>query len=322
MKVTILGAGAFGLALASIFHNNKLNVTVWSYSKDEEEELIQNRVSSKLKEYKIPNEITITTDIKMAIEDASLIVFAVPAHALDSTTKLLKEYITCKQHILIATKGIENETCALLTDVIYRYIKTNKVAVLSGPSFASDVVKQMPIGFSLATINNKTKSLVKSLMENSYVKIVPTRDVIGVQMCGAVKNVIAISTGLLEGMKMGEGTKALFLTLMLNDVKELIKYLGGKENTILTLAGLGDILMTSTSKLSRNFTYGKLLGEGKLDEAKSYLENTTVEGIYTLKSLKQLLKREHVNMYIISLLDDVINNKKDKKEILEYVIYK
>lgn len=322
MKVCILGSGAYGLALSHIFGKNKNNVVMWTYSKTEEHEIKTKRESSKLKGYKIPNSLKITTSLKRAVKGSNLVVIAVPAIAVDEVAKKLSKEITKDMHILIATKGIENGTCAFLTDVIERYINTNKIAVISGPTFATDIVKDIPIGLSLATTNTRTKNLIKTLMESETTKLRDTMDIIGVEICGSIKNVMAIASGILGGMNVTDSTKALFLTEALNDIKELIEELGGTKSTILSFAGFGDILMTCTSTNSRNFTYGSLIGEGKLKEAEEYAKNTTVEGLYTLKSIKELIKRENVKMPIIDLISDIILGNKDKEEILKFLIEK
>lgn len=322
MKICILGSGAYGLALASIFNKNKHNVYVWTHSESEEKELTKTRVSPKIKDYKIPDKIKITTNLKKSVKDAVLVVIAVPAHAVDSVSKQLSNYITKDMHLLIATKGIENGSCAFLTDVVERYISTSKLAVISGPSFAVDIIKDVPIGLSLATTNTRTKKLIKDLMENENTKIRETLDIIGVEICGAIKNVMAIASGILEGMEVTDSTKALFLTEALNDIKELIDALGGNKKTILSFAGFGDILMTCTSKNSRNFTYGNLIGKGKIKEAEEYLNTTTVEGVYTLKSIKELIKREHVKVEVIDLISEIICGNINKEEILRFLIEK
>ncbi len=322
MKICILGGGAYGLALASIFNKNKHNVIVWTHSKEEEKELEKTRTTDKIKNYTIPKSISITSSLKRAVKNSTLVVIAVPAHAVNEVSEKLSEHITKDMHILIATKGIENDTCAFLTDVVERYINTNKIAVISGPSFASDIVKEIPIGLSLATTNSRTKNMIKALIENDNVKTRDTLDIIGVEICGSIKNVMAIASGMLEGMKVTDSTKALFLTEALNDIKELIEALGGNRKTILSFAGFGDILMTCTSTNSRNFTYGKLIGEGKIKEAEKYANNTTVEGLYTLKSIKELIKREKVKMPIVDLISDIICNNKNKEEMLSFLIEK
>lgn len=322
MKICILGSGAFGISLASIFNKNNHEVTIWTHSKVEAESLKETRISDKLNNYKVPSKIKITTNLKNAVKDSVLVVIAVPAHAVNNVSKSLSEYITKSTHILIASKGIENDTCSFLTDVVERHINTNKLAVISGPSFAVDIVEDVPIGLSLATTNRETKNLIKNLMENENVKIRETLDIIGVEICGSIKNVMAIASGMLDGMKVTDSTKALFLTEALNDIKELIEALGGNRKTILSFAGFGDILMTCTSTNSRNFTYGKLIGEGELEKAKNYANKTTVEGLYTLKSIKELIKREHVKMEVIDLISDIICGNTDKEEMLKFLIKK
>ena len=322
MKICILGCGAYGLALASIFNKNKQNVVMWTFSKDEEILLNDKRESDKLLGYKIPNEIKITSSIKRAIKNSNLVVIAVPAFAVDSVASMIGNLVTKDMHILLATKGIENDTCDFLTDVLERYITSNKIAVISGPTFAKDIVLGVPIGLSLATTNVRTKNFIKKVMESDTTKLRDTQDVIGVQICGAIKNVMAIASGMLEGMDVTDSTKALFLTESLNDIKELIDALGGNKKTILSFSGFGDILMTCTSSNSRNFTYGKLIGEDKLEEATNYSKNTTVEGLYTLRSIKELIKREHVKMPIVDLISDIIIGKKSKEDMLKFLIEK
>ena len=322
MKICILGCGAYGLALASIFNKNKHNVVMWTYSKDEEISLIDKRESDKLLGYKIPNDIKITSSIKRAIKNSNLVVIAVPAFAVDSVASMISNLVTKDMHILLATKGIENDTCDFLTDVLERYITSNKIAVISGPTFAKDIVLGVPIGLSLATTNVRTRNFIKKVMESDTTKLRDTQDVIGVQICGAIKNVMAIASGMLEGMDVTDSTKALFLTESLNDIKELIDALGGNKKTILSFSGFGDILMTCTSSNSRNFTYGKLIGEDKLEEATNYSKNTTVEGLYTLRSIKELIKREHVKMPIVDLISDIIIGKKSKEDMLKFLIEK
>lgn len=322
MKVGVLGAGAFGLALSHILVKNNVTVEMWTHSEDEAKALDKTRTSKKLNGYKIPKEIKFTTNLEETIEDKDLIVMAIPAFAFEDVTKQLTRYIKKKQPVLIATKGIQQNTCLFLNDVFSKYLK-NSVAVISGPTFAVDMIKDAPIGFSMATKSHKTEMIIRKCFENSTTKFRRTRDITGIEICGSIKNVMAIASGMLEGMGVTDSTRALFLTESMNDIKELIDALGGKKKSILSFAGFGDILMTCTSKNSRNFSFGYLIGSGaSKEEIDKYLENTTVEGMYTLKSIHKLVRRKKVKMPIINLIHDIIEGKKDKEEMLRFLIQK
>lgn len=322
MKICIIGSGAYGISLASRLIKNNHEVVCYSNNKEEVNILTKERKSDKLKGYKVPKEINFTTNIKSAIKGSVLVIFALPAVALDEVTKKSSKYITENMHIVIATKGIENNTCAFLNEIVERNINTNKIAIISGPTFAVDIKTDTPIGLTLATTNIDTKEVVKSLLQSKITKIRTTQDLVGVEICGAIKNVMAIASGMLGGMNALDSTKALFLTEALNDIKELIDALGGNKKTILSYAGFGDILMTCTSTNSRNYTYGKLIGEGKLKEAEEYAKTTTVEGLYTLRSVKELIKKENVKMPIIDLISDIICGNQDKESMLTFLIEK
>ena len=227
-----------------------------------------------------------------------------------------------KTPFLIATKGIQQDTCLFLHDVFRKYLK-NSFAIIAGPTFAKDMIGDVPIGMALATKSRKTEKIVRTCFENNKTKFRTSRDIIGVEICSSVKNVMAIASGMLEGMGVTDSTRALFLTESMNDIKELINALGGKKKTILSFAGFGDILMTCTSKTSRNFSFGYLIGSGASQkEIEDYLNKTTVEGMYTLKSIHKLVRRKKVKMPIINLINDIVTGKKDKEEILKFLIEK
>lgn len=322
MKIGILGSGAYGLALAHILINNKKDTTVWTISEEECKFLKENRISNKLNNYKISKELKITTSLEETIKFKDLIVIAVPAFAFEETIIKMKDYLSKKQVVLIATKGIQQNTCLFLHDVFKKYY-TNMLGVISGPTFAIDIVNDAAIGFSLATRNKRVDKVIRKCFENSTTKFRTTKDITGIEICGSIKNVMAIASGILEGMKATDSTRALFLTESMNDIKELINALGGKKKSILSFAGFGDILMTCTSPNSRNYTYGYLIGSGKSkEEVDKYAIENTVEGLYTLKSIHKLVKRKKVKMPIINLIYDIINNKKEKEEILKFLITK
>ena len=322
MKVCILGSGAYGIALSSILSRNNVQINMWTFSEEECNFLNKNRFSEKLKDYKLPDDISISTNMKECIYGSDLIVISVPAFAFEDVVIKLKKYIDRKTPVLIATKGIQQNTCLFLSDVFYNYLK-NPIAVISGPTFASDIIKAVPIGFSLATKSRKTELIVRECFQNNTTKFRKTRDINGIEICGSIKNVMAIASGMLEGMGVTDSTRALFLTESMNDIKELINALGGKKKSILSFAGFGDILMTCTSHTSRNFSFGYLIGKGaSREEIDNYLNNTTVEGMYTLKYIHKLVRKKNVKMPIINLINDIIIGKKQKESMLRFLIEK
>lgn len=317
MKISILGAGAFGLALASIFKENNNDVTVWSRFEEEVASLREKNTNEKIKNIKLPTGIKYTSNLKDTVESSELLVIAIPAQFVDDLVKQLKTLVK-KQYILIASKGIENDTFSFLEEVVRRGINTRKIAVISGPTFAIDIVQNYPVAFTLASRSWTTREVIKKTLINSHVKVRPSRDVVGVEVCGAIKNVISIASGMIEGMNYPESTKAMFITESLHDLKNLIKALGGNKKTILTFAGFGDLLMTATSTKSRNFTFGKMFGENRpKEEIEKYKKETTIEGLYTLESIYNLIKKKKVYMPIIYLIKDIVDGKKEAKTLID-----
>lgn len=319
MNVAIIGTGAYGMALASIFYDNKCSIKMWTNSEEERNLLLKEGKSDKV-DFVIPKDIIISTDMKEVVDKANLIMIAIPAKFLDTTSKELKKYYNSKQVICIASKGIEQHTCRFLYDVIRDNIRTSNIAIISGGTFAVDIVYKVPIGLTLATKSNYAKDVVIKGMRNDYVKLRHTRDVIGTEICGAIKNVIAISAGILDGMGYPISTSSMFITESLHDIKDLIKALGGSKKTILSFAGFGDLLLTCTSVKSRNYTLGKIIGEGKSkEEIDKYIESTTIEGLYTLMSIRKLIKNKKIKMPIIDLTYDIIINGKSPDELKSFL---
>ncbi|MDD3341405.1 MAG: NAD(P)H-dependent glycerol-3-phosphate dehydrogenase [Bacilli bacterium] len=324
MKITILGTGAYGIALALMFHENKNEITMWTPFEEEKEKIVkEGRHEKVLPGIAIPSDITFTTDIKDAIEGKELLVLAIPVPFINGVIQKIEPYATSHQHFLIASKGIEQGTGLFVHQILSKYIHTDYIAALSGPTFAIDMASLVPCGLSLASKNPKTTTLVKNAIENQYLKVQLIEDILGVEICGAIKNVLAIASGMIEGMHLPITTKALFITKAVQDLKKLLIELGGQPETVLSLAGIGDLLLTCTSPKSRNFTLGMYIGEGKSKEdVQTYISSTTVEGLSTLKSISDLIEQKGIKMPIISILDDIISYKKGKEILLEYLLEK
>lgn len=320
MNITILGAGAYALALALRFNKNNNKIIIWSKVKEEIDVLTKTKMNEKaLPNIKMPSNIIYTTNTKKAIEGSNIVVIAVATKYLSSVCDEVKPFVKDK-HIVIASKGIEQDTYLFASNIVKNKLKTRKLCTISGPSFAKDMALEELVGLSLATTNNKTKKIVVKALCSNTLKIRAINDFLGVELCGTLKNVIAVASGILDGMKVSESTKAMFLTESLNDTRKLIKKLGGNEKTILSYAGFGDILLTCTSESSRNYSYGKLIGEKKdkniLDD---YLNNNTVEGVYTLKSIYGLIRKKRVKLPFIDLIYDVVFKRKSIDNILPFL---
>lgn len=321
MKVTILGTGAYGLALSKILIENKNDVVMWTALENEKKELLEIGKSSKLKGFKLDSGINVTTNLEESVLNSQLIVIAIPTAFITDVCKNLKKYIKSNQHICIASKGIEQKTCLFIHDMINKQIKTKNIGAISGPSFAVDLISGVPIGLSVASKNKKTKNIIIEAFSNSHFKLYPTIDIIGIEICGAVKNVVAIASGIIDGMNYPISTQALLITSALHDIKALIHALGGSKKTILSLAGFGDILLTCTSEKSRNYCFGKLIGCGSTTkEMEEYKSSITVEGIYTLKSIYKLINNKKINIPIINIIYNIVFKDEKKEKLIEYLM--
>ena len=322
-KVAIIGTGAYGLSIGITLLKKCKKVSMWVESEERAKYIHEHRKNSGiLPNIVIPDEISFSNDIEEVINDSKVIFIAVTAKYVNSITKELSKYNLKNKYFCILSKGIEQNTCEFVTDVFNRNIKTKYVSVISGPSFAIDIANNGPVGLTIASKNKETIDVIKSVLTNDTLKLRPSNDLIGVEICGSIKNVIAIAAGILDGLGYAESTRSFLITESLHDIKSLIYGLGGKKKTILSFAGVGDLLLTATSEKSRNYTYGTLIGKGKIKESDDYLTNTTVEGYYTLKSIYTLIKRKKIDMPIINLIYQIIINKKDPTQLVEFLIMK
>lgn len=321
MKVTILGTGAYGLALSSILVQNKNEVVMWTTFEEEKKELLETKKSPKLDGFILDDSISITTNLEEAILNSKLIVIAIPTAFVTDVCKKLKKYIKSNQYICIASKGIEQGTCLFIHDMIKKQIKTRNIGAISGPSFAIDLVKKVPVGLSVASKNKRTIKVIQSAFVNDNFKLYPTNDIVGIEICGAVKNIIAIASGIIDGMGYPISTQALLITESLHDIKALIHALGGNKKTILSFAGFGDILLTCTSEKSRNYCFGKLIGSNAtLDEIDEYKNKITVEGLYTLKSIYKLIKNKKIDIPTINIIYDIVFKEDKCEKLIEYLM--
>ncbi len=323
MKVGLFGSGAYGMALSSILSENNCEITMWTKFTAEKELLEQTRQNEKLiPNFKISDKIELTTSVGRCIEGKDLLIIAIPAAFVNDLALEMQPYIK-DNHIIIATKGIEQETGLFINQILEKHLDTKNIGVISGPSFAIDLVSKMPAGLTLASKKKKTRELAKQALENHYIKLRESTDVIGVEICGSIKNVIALSAGMLEGLHANDSTKAMLLTEAMHDMEEILFAFGAKKRTVDTYAGIGDLLLTCTSVKSRNYSFGKLLGEKRtIEEIKDYLSKTTVEGFYTLESIYKLLKHKKVTIPIIDLIYDIAVEGLEPEALLTFLVEK
>lgn len=324
MKVGIFGTGAYGMALASVLVENNIDVTMWTKFEQEKNDLIKNHGNDKLiPNFRLPSNIKITNDLVECAEEKELLIIVIPVAFIRDLCENLKTIYKKEQHICIASKGIEQETGLFIHEIVKEYFDTDNIAVISGPSFAKDVVAKKPIGLTLATNSMETKTIVHKALSNSYMKLRYSEDIIGTEICGSIKNIIAIASGMLEGLDCNLSTRAMLITEALHDMEEIIDIFGGVRRTVSSFAGFGDLLLTCTTTDSRNFSFGKLVGQ-KTDSKKleEYLKTTTVEGYYTLESVQQLLKDKKEQVPIIKLIYHIVKQGGNPKELLTFLVEK
>lgn len=324
MKVALIGTGVYGVAIASEIYKTCKNITMWTESQERYNQYLKDGcIKNIIKGLEFPSSIKLTMDYEKAVKNADIIFITSTAAYVGSICHEIKPYITKKTIICIASKGIENTTCSFLSDIAHEELKNKNIAIISGPSFAVDMAGNNPVGLSIASHSKKAIKAIKSVLENDTLKLRDTTDLIGVQICGSIKNVIAVAAGMLDGMNYPESTQSFLITEALNDIKNLIEALGGNPKTINSFAGVGDLLLTCTSTKSRNFSFGRVIGSGATkEEIEQHLKENTVEGYYTLKSIYKLIKNKKIKMPIIDLIYKIIMNGEDPKLLISFLVNK
>ena len=306
MNVSILGCGVFGLALAKTFLDNEENkVMVWSKFEKEVNEFSEKCLS-----------ITFTTNLELAINKADLIVIAIPIAFLEETMKEVKKYYN-NQDIVIASKGIDTNTKMFAYEIINKHLNNTYIGVLSGGTFANDMSNKKVMGITLGTNSISIENKIKKSLTSKFLNVQYINDYIGVSICGAIKNVMAIGFGMLDGTNFPSSSKFLFLTETIYEIKSLITTLGGNADTVMSYAGIDDIMMTCTSMESRNYTLGNMIGKNvSKDELNTYKENTTIEGLGTSMAIYELAKEKDINLPISNTIYNILYNDGNINELI------
>ena len=315
-NVTVLGAGGWGIALAVLLNNNGHNVTIWS-ALEKEIDMLKNEKENKvcLPGIIIPDSIKIEADLKEAVTDKDVIVLAVASKFTRQTAGKLNGLLKDGQIIVNVAKGIEESTLMTLTEVIEDEVKNVNVCVLSGPSHAEEVGKGLP---TTCVVGAKTKDLalyLQNIFMSNVFRVYTSSDILGIELGGALKNVIALAAGMADGLNYGDNTKAALITRGISEISRLGLAMGAKEATLFGLSGIGDLIVTCTSMHSRNRRAGILIGQGVSPE-EAVERVGTVEGYFCCKAAYALAKKVGVEMPITEQLYDVLFNGGDVREKL------
>lgn len=323
MKITLLGTGIYGLALALELAKKPNEIYMWTESEEVEKTFKKEKRLPNLYKEKLPNNIHVTSSYEVALKDADILFFTCASKYIDSVCKAIKPYFKHNMEICIATKGIEESTEELLSNIISNTLLTRNVSVISGPTFAVDMLNGEPVALAIASMKKKTSRAIIDCLANDKLKLRPTKDLIGIQLCGAIKNCIAIASGIINGLGYSESTQAFLINESLHDIKKVIYYMGGKPKTILTFAGVGDLMLTCTSQKSRNFKFGYTIGKTKdPNKIKDFLSENTVEGYYTLDVVYKLLKHKNIDIPLINTIYDIVYNDENPDILPKFLIEK
>ncbi len=312
-KIGVLGAGTWGIALARMLCNAGNSVTVWSAIEKEIDNLSKNGKHPNFPDIDLPRQITYTKDIRKACEDKDILVFAVPSPFVRSTAREAAPFIEDGQIIVDVAKGIEAETLYTMTEIIADELKnpTVKLVALSGPTHAEEVIRDLPTAIVSAGNDPEAASVVQMVFTTGCMRVYTNDDVRGVELCGALKNVIALASGVATGLGCGDNAKAALITRGIAEISRLGIAMGCREQTFGGLAGIGDLIVTATSMHSRNNRCGVLIGQGVAVEEAVKQVGMVVEGINALPAAMRLAKKHGVEMPIVEAVDAVVNGNAD-----------
>lgn len=314
-KTGVIGAGSWGIALAKVLHSNSHEVTVWSIVEAEIAMLKEKHEHvDKLPGVKLPEDMVFTTDLKAAIDGMDYLILAVPSVFTRSTAKSMAPFVKPGQVIVCVAKGIEEDTLMTLSDIVSEEIPAAEVAVMCGPSHAEEVGIGLPTTVVAGADKKHVAEGVQDIFMNEVFRVYTSPDVLGMELGGALKNVIALAAGMADGLGYGDNTKAALITRGIAEMGRLAIAMGASYETLSGLTGIGDLIVTCESKHSRNRKAGMLMGQGytmqqAMDEVKM-----VVEGVYSAKAAIALAKKYDVDMPIIEAVNKVLFEDKQAKE--------
>ena len=316
-KISIIGAGSWGTALARLLAVNGHDVVMWSIVEDEIRMLQENHEHlTKLPGVKLPDDIIFTTDMECAVKGKDILVLAVPSPYTRSTSRTMAPYVSEGQIIVSVAKGIEESTLKVLADLIKEEIPQADVAVLCGPSHAEEVGRGIPTTVVAGAKTRKTAEYIQNVFMNKVFRVYTSPDMMGMELGGALKNVIALAAGIADGLGCGDNTKAALITRGIAEMSRLGVAMGGHIETFNGLTGIGDLIVTCASRHSRNRKAGYLIGQGKTMQEAMDEVKMVVEGVYSAKAAKILAEKYHIDMPIVEEVNQVLFEGKSAKEAM------
>ncbi len=305
-KVSLIGGGSWGIALAVLLHKNGHQVTVWSALESEVEMLAKDREHKMMPGVILPKDILCTGDDRTAVAGQDLLVFAVASSYTRSTAARLSPLVRQGQMILNVAKGIEEKTLMILSQIIEQEIPQADVAVMSGPSHAEEVGRGMPTTIVVGAKSKATAEYIQGLFMSEVFRVYVSSDILGMELGGALKNVVALAAGIADGLGYGDNTKAALITRGITEIARLGTAMGGKFETFCGLTGIGDLIVTCASMHSRNRRAGILIGQGKTYEEAMAEVKMVVEGVYSAKAAMALAKKYNVQLPIIEQVNQIL----------------
>ena len=318
----VIGAGSWGSALALLLYHNGHQVTLWSALEDEVELLRTKRENpDKLPGVRLPEEIEVTSDLKAGVTGQDILVLAVPSPFVRSTAQQMKPLVKEGQIIVNVAKGIEEKTLMTLSQIIREEVPQATVTVMSGPSHAEEVGKGLPTTIVVGAQDKKTAEYVQELFMSEVFRVYTSEDVTGIELGAALKNVVALAAGIADGLGYGDNTKAALITRGIAEIARLGIAMGGKMETFAGLSGIGDLIVTCASMHSRNRRAGILIGQGYSYEEAMAEVKMVVEGVYSAKAALGLAEKYHVDLPIITQVNEVLfHNKRADEAVKELML--
>ena len=317
-KIGVIGAGSWGTALALLLNTNGHEVTLWSALEEEIQMLKkEHEHKDKLPGISLPESIQFTTDLKEAMEGKDLLVLAVPSPFTRSTSQRMKEFIAKGQIVVNVAKGIEENSMKTLTEIIEEEMPEAVVTVLSGPSHAEEVGRGLPTTCVVGAKEEATACYIQEIFMNNVFRVYTSDDVLGIELGGALKNVIALAAGVADGLGYGDNIKAALITRGISEISRLGVAMGGKKETFGGLTGIGDLIVSCASMHSRNRRAGILIGKGYTVEEAMKEVKMVVEGVYSAKAALQLSKKYQVELPIIEQVCAVLFEGASPKDAVD-----